>query len=426
MMILRKLVLGLMLAALLLSGGVAQAKSEGGSRKPPTKVTEKLSPKVYKQIEAAQVAMEAADFAGAETIITALQGSSSKLNDYEKSQIFNFLAAIHYEQGKTEQTIADYIGILKLDNPPEQIRNNALFRLAQLYFVEEDYTKSIRVLDEWMSKVESVRPEAYMLKAQAYYQLDDYENAKAPIIEALKEARRRKQALNESWLALLRAVYYELGDYRNAVKVLSQLVQRWPKPSYYKQLSGMLGLMESQKGQLLVMHAVSVNGMLENQSELLNMARLYMAEDAPYPAIELIQQGMASGQIEETAQNLQLLAQAMSLAKESDAQIPVLVKAAKLSGSSKQYLYLGQAQLALYRWGDASQSLEKALDIGELDRTGSVYMQVGTAYYNLKKYSRARQAFKEAGAYPDNAQQAQQWVDFVGQEIKRTQALAGL
>ena len=419
-----KLLVSVMLAALL--GSPVLAKDDDAGRKPPTRVTEKLSPKVYQKIEAAQQALEAKDLAGAAAIMDELNATADKLNDYEKSQMYNFYAAIHYEQGDIAATIADYIAILKLDNPPEQIRTNSLFRLAQLYFVQEDYSKTIRVLQEWQKNVDSVRPEAHMLLAQAYYQLEDYDAAKAPVIEAMKEARRRGQPLQENWLALLRAVYYELGDYKSAVKVLAQLIQRWPNPSYYKQLSGMLGLMGQQKGQLYVMHAAYTAGMLEGESELLNMARLYMAEDAPYPAIEIIKQGLDDGTIEDNAQNLQLLAQAMALAKDSEGQIPVLQRAAELSGEARQYLYLGQAQISQYQWADAASSLQKALDIGGLDRPGSVYMQLGTAQFNLKRYSRALQAFKEAAAYEDYAQQARQWVAFVNQEIQRERAIRNL
>ncbi len=87
---------------------------------------------------------------------------------------------------------------------------------------------------------------------------------------------------------------------------------------------------------------------------------------------------------------------------------------------------LGQAQVALYQWADAAESLNKALSIGDLDRTGSVYMQLGTAYFNLKRYGPALQAFKEARSYPDYTKQAAQWVTFVNQEIARQRAIGQL
>ena len=173
------------------------------------------------------------------------------------------------------------------------------------------------------------------------------------------------------------------------------------------------------------MRAADSSQMLDSEFELLNLARLYMAEDAPYPAIALLQEAMQSGALEESADNLQLLAQAMALARDSAGQIPVLARAASMARDADLYVYLGQAQLSLYRWADAADSLQKALDIGGLDRRGSVYMQLGTAWFNLKRYSRASQAFKEATAFADQASAARQWVNYVNQEVARHKAMQG-
>lgn len=103
----------------------------------------------------------------------------------------------------------------------------------------------------------------------------------------------------------------------------------------------------------------------------------------------------------------------------------MLRKAAALSNDPRDFMYLGQAQLALYRWADAAESLQQALSIGGLERPGRVHMQVGTAYYNVKRFSRARQAFKEAGAFEGTRDKAAQWVRFIDAEVARERALHG-
>lgn len=413
--------------ALVLMPTPGLAQKDDDQRKPrTTRKTEKLSPAVYEKITAAQEALDAKDLAEAASILDELLAKADGLNNYEQAQVYNFYAAVHYEQEQIDRTIEDYKSILRLgEGVPEQLRNNSLFRLAQLYFVREDYALSVRVLDQWMQQVESVRPEAHMLQAQAYYQLGDYDAAAPAAIAALQEAKRREQAPREQWLALLRAIYYEQGDYAKASRVLGELIAGWPSPNYYKQLAGMLGLMQLQEAQLAVMHAAYRAGMLESESDVLNMARLYMAEDAPYPAIDVIRDAMRSGMVEANAENLQLLAQAMALAKEYEQQIPVLERAAELSGDARQYVYLGQAQIALYDWAAAVDAFEQALSIGGLERPGSAYMQIGTAHYNLKRYGPARQAFKEAAAYSDYRDQATRWVAFVNQEVERERAMRG-
>lgn len=413
----------LALAFSLLAGGPAYAKDEEQRRKPPTQVTEKLSPKVFEQLSAAQAALEAKKPAEALGILDKLK-AEDKLNDYEKAQIYSFYAAVHYESGDIDATIEDYLDILRLEKVPQQLRDNALFRLAQLYFVKEDYATAIKILDKWIAGAENVSPDAYMLKAQAYYQLENYEGAKAASLEALREARRRNQAPKENWLALLRGVYYELGDYEPAAKLLELLIQMYPKPAYYKQLSGMYGLLEQPRKQLYIMHAAHVNGMLESESELLNLARMYMSQDAPAPAIAVIQEAMEKELVDdEKPENLQLLSQAMALAQEHEAQIPILKKLAEATGEGRHYLYLGQAQVALSRWADAAVSLRKALQGGDLKDRGNVQIQLGMALFNAGELKQARRVFIDASEDSEVGKAAANWVKYVDSEIRRKQAM---
>ncbi|WP_420429179.1 tetratricopeptide repeat protein [Algiphilus sp.] len=387
-------------------------------------MTEKLSARVFSVISEAQAAVEADELKKAERLLSDLLDGEKGLNDYERAQTHNFRAAVYYERGDIARAIADYIAITELENPPQQILHNSFFRLAQLYFMEEDYEQSVQTLDTWMGlQSGSIRPEAHMLKAQAYYQQGRFEAAEAPILSALQEAKVRKQPLRESWLALLRAVYYEQERYPEAARVLGVLVEHWPSASYYRQWAGMLGLMGQQTSRLHVLRAAYVKGMLESESDLLNLARLYMSMDIPYPAMGVLQAGMESGAIEESAANLQLLAQAMSLARESEAQIAVLEQAAQLSGEAKHYMYLGQAHIALYHWKAAADAFNKALAIGGLDNPGSVLMQMGSAYFQMKAYGRSLQAFEQAAEYDTYRTQALQWVEFVQREVERAQLI---
>ncbi len=417
----------LLLLVCVLGFGPVYAKDDDGKRrKPPTQRTEKLSPKVFKQLDASQKAMEAKDITEALRVLDELKAAADKLNDYEKAQMYNFYAAIHYDSGDLDATVNDYKQVLKLEKVPDQLRDNALFRLAQLYFVKEDYKSAIKILDVWMARVESVSPDAHMLKAQAYYQLDDYEATRQSALQALRVARERKQPPKENWLALLRAVYYELGDYPSAAKLLELLIKQYPKPNYYMQLSGMYGLMEQQSKQLYVMHAAYVNGMLDKEAEILNLARLYMAQDAPSPAIAVIQQAMEQELVEaDKPDNLQLLGQAMALAQEHEAQIPVLQQLAKATGESRHYLYLGQAQIALSRWADAAASLRKALSGSAVDERGNVQIQLGMALFNAGQLSQARRVFIAASTDKDIGDKASNWVKYVDSELQRKQAMQG-
>lgn len=405
---------------------VSAAEEKQTSSKRATKRSQVLGQKVYRQLEEAQLANDAKDYATATQLLDELLAKPKRLNSFEKATIYNFYAVIYYQQDRLADAKEAYKQVLKQPNIPEGLRNNTMFSLAQLLFITEDYENSIRVLNKWYSLVENVKPDAYMLEAQAHYQLGDYAAAEKPILKALAKSKERKQKPKENWLGLLRAVYYELNNYERAAKVLEVLVRLYPQKVYWTQLSGMYGLLGRQQDQLATMHAAYEAGYLDRESELVNMARLYLAEQAPYGAMRVMKKGLADGVIEDSVENLQLYAQALSIGQEYEAQIPILKRAADKSGEAKHYVYLGQAQNALGNWASAAKAYEKAIKIGGLDREGSVLMQLGMARYNAKQYQSARRAFVAALKFPKSEAQASNWLKFVDGEIKRQAALAKL
>jgi predicted Zn-dependent protease len=416
----------LLIGAAACGGLVAQNTVEADTQKPEkpqTKLTQTLSQATYKQMEIAQNAFEAKDYKGAEAAMDVLKAKLDKLNDFEKATLWNLYAAIYRSEDDNKRAVDSYIQVLKQNNLPEGLRDNALFSLAQTFFLMEDYKKSIQVMDKWFATATDPQPDAYILEAQAYYQLQQYEQAKAPILKGLSIAKQRQQPFKENWLGLLRAVFFELKDYGNATKVMEALVANYPKDSYLLQLSGLYGLQGDQKRQAEVMHAAYVGGFVHNASDLLNVARLYMAQDAPQRAVELLEDKLRDKTLEINIENLQLLAQAMSLARDTDEAIPVLNKLASMSGESKHYNYLGQAYSQQGNWAKAAEAYENALNAKDIANADSLHMALGTALYNDGKLQAARSAFGAIAPTSPNGAAAANWIKFIGTEIDRNNAL---
>ena len=391
--------------------------------KPKTKVTQTLSQATYKQMEIAQKAFEAKDYKGAEAAMDVLKARQDKLNDFEKATLWNLYAAIYRSEDDNKRAVEAYVQVLKQNNLPEGLRDNALFSLAQTLFLMEDYKKSIQVMDKWFATATDPQPDAYILQAQAYYQLQQYEQAKAPIIKALGIAKQRNQPFKENWLGLLRAVYYELKDYGDATKVMEVLAANYPKDTYFLQLSGLYGLQGDQKKQAELMHAAYVGGYVAHASDVLNVARLYMAQGVPERAVDLLKNKLRDKTLEINVENLQLLAQALSLARDTDQAIPVLAKLGQMSGESKHYNYLGQAYSQQGDWAQAARAYEDALKAKDITNVDSLHMSLGTALYNDGKLQAARTAFSQVPARSNNGEAAANWIKFIGTEIERNAAL---
>ena len=413
------------LLLLAIASGVAGAADDKKKPvRPPTRQTQVIRPETYKKMEVAQKAFEAKDYKAALASLDELKSGYDKLNDYEKATLWSLYAAAYYAKGDNKSAIEAYNSELKQPNLPEGLRDNSLYALAQLYFITEDYDKVVATVKQWMSVVSQPQPDGYVLIAQAYYQKQRYKDAEASLIDALKLAKQNQQTPKENWLALLRAVYYELKDYAKSAKVLEALVSLYPgKPSYWQQLAGMYGLLDRQPDQLKISHAAYRAGLLTSEPELLNLARLYLVREVPYPAVEVLTRGMKANIIKTSAENLQLYAQALALAKEYDKQIPVLKQLAEMTGDARHYVYLGQAYAQLNQWNEAAGAFKQALDTKGLDKPDDVRVQLGTALYNANKLAEAREAFAAAARSPAHAQMAGNWVKFVGQEIQRKNAL---
>lgn len=412
-----------LLCALLAASALASAADSKKPDKPQTKLTQTLSQPVYKQMEVAQKAFEAKDYKGAEAALDPLKAKQDKLNDFEKATLWNLYAAVFRSMDDNPRAVNAYVQVLKQNNLPEGLRDNALFSLAQTLFLMEDYKKSIQVMDKWFAQATDPQPDAYILQAQAYYQLQQYEQAKGPILKALAIAKQRQQPFKENWLGLLRAVYYELKDYANATRVMEVLTATYPKDSYFTQLAGLYGLRGDQKKQAELMHVAYVAGYVSNKSDVLNTARLYMAQDAPQRAVDLLKARLRDKTLEVDVENLQLLAQALSLARDTEEAIPVLAKLSQMSGEARHYNYLGQAYMQQGTWDKAAAAFEDALKAKDLSNPDSVRMQLGTALYNAGKLQAARGAFGAIAASSPNGEAAANWIKFINTEADRDNAL---
>lgn len=405
------------LLALVLFLVAAQAWGQATQRR------EAIRPTLFEQMQAIQESLEAEDYEQALKGLDEIREDEDSLNGVERATLYNLYASIHSQQGRPEDAIAAYRHVLEIDGLREEMRNRTIFALGQTLFVLEEYERAVRVLERWLERVEGPAPSAYVLLAQGYYQLGGYEQAEKQLLQALRTARARGDAIRENWLGLLRGIYYQMEDYARAARVLELMVQRFPSESYYIQLSGMYGLMGERHKQLAVLHAAAVAGMISDGANLVNLARLYLVEEAPFPAVQVLERGLEDGIIEDSADNLQLYAQALGLAHEYDAQVEVLEALASKSGEAQHYLYLGQGLSELGRYDEAADAFREALNSGEARQPARLRMQLGMALYNAGRLEEARTSFEAAREVKATRRNAEQWLSFVDREKRRREAL---
>ena len=332
-----------------------------------------------------------------------------RLNPHEQALMWQTYAYIQSSQQKYKQATESFEKCLALDALPEAAALNTQYNLGQLYMSIERYDAAVKTLEDWLSKVENPAGSAYYLLAMAHVQNEDLARA---LPYARKAVARAKEPV-ESWLQLLLSLEFELKHYREVADVLEVLVTHFPSKTYYLQLSAIYNELGREKRSLAVLELAYVQGLLDRESELLNLAQLYLFHDVPYRAAQVLEKGLEEKRIDDEADNWELLGNAWLQAREYDRVIAPLGRAAELSEDGDIYLRLAQVHMERDEFSEALAALEKAFAKGGLKEPGKAYLLLGITHAGAKRYASARKAFDEAQKYEKSRKEARQWIGHV-------------
>ncbi|CAN0602684.1 unnamed protein product, partial [Ectocarpus sp. 12 AP-2014] len=211
--------------------------------------------------------------------------------------------------------------------------------------VQERWQDGITALLNWFEMTETPNANAYVLLAQGYYQLKDYDEALKNINVAIEDYEGKGRIPKEQWYNLARFLYTEKGMTDESTRIVRELVTYYPKKQYWVQLSFMYSEADNEPMQLSSMDTAYVQGLLEKDGEFRNMASLYLNADVPYKAAQALKDGFDQEIVEDTSKNWELYAGALRQAQEVDDAIPAMEKAASMSDSGDLYARLGNIYL---------------------------------------------------------------------------------
>jgi tetratricopeptide (TPR) repeat protein len=387
-----------------------------------TRKTPAMRERVYTRLSEAQACAEMDDLDCAMRALGEVREMDG-LNSYEVAQLWNFYAFIYFGQENYREAIQSYERVLEQPDLPLGMETTTRFTLCQLYFQQERYQDSLRMLDTWFALSDNPNPDAYILKAQIFYSLEQYRNGIEPVQQGIQVAKDQGREIQENWYRLLNVFYYELEDYPNVIQVLSTLIESWPKREYFIQLSAMYGQEGDDSRQLALYETAYEAGWLARSNELVQLAQLLLGADIPVKAARIMQAGLESGTIESTETNWRVLAQAWQLAQEDEKAIPAMTRAASLTADGEIDLRLAQSYQNLGRYEECVEAGRTSIRKGDLRREDQANMILGACLFELKQYSQARTAFEAAAQDNRSRTSARSWIDYVNVEEDRERQL---
>ena len=441
-----------------------EAQSSSQKKQIKYKKARALQSKTAKQMAKVYEALEEVDDNGEpspdmETVIeilTVLRNDEANLKSYDRSVVWNSWGYVYFTEGKYDLAMSAYQKVIDEEEVTLPIRNAAIFTLAQLYLVKENYKKGIELILLWMDEVEEVTAQSWSLLGQAYFQEGNYKKSMSSMKKAISMSEEEGYKPKENWYVIVAACIGELkkeiGEKESLLQQLEIyeiLVNLYPKKLYFIQLGGTYGQLGREKDYMITLKAAHAKDFLDKESEYLALAQLLLLNQNPYWAAKVLVSGQKKittttetivdkitgeeSKIEKTGpvvkdneKNLKLLADSWRMAQEIDKAIPVLERAAKLSKDGKSYVLLGNLYLAEDKLEKAVDSIKKGLKKGKIDKISQVHLTLGQAYFELQKFDEAKKEFRTAARDKDKKVKttANNWIKYTENEEIRVKNLA--
>lgn len=325
------------------------------------------------------------------------------LSPYERSRVEQIMATITYAQGNFDAARKHMQAAIDSGGLNTQEASQAKYQIAQMYMAEEKWVEGAAAMEAWIKQAPEPSSAAYYLLAVAYYQQEKYEQA----LPAARKAVELVDKPQESWLQLLMSLLLQQENYKEAVPVLERLISLFPdKKIYWMQLSSVYAQLENIEKALAILQIAYHAGMVTEDADIRRLSDMMMVEGIPYRAAMLIEDAIEKKQVKIDSKLYERLANSWIAAREYRKSLPVLQKAAEMSGDADIYMRIGEVNIQLEDWAAAATALQSAVSKGGLKDTGNAQLLIGIAFYNQKKYGDARTWLQRAAGSKAHAKTA--------------------
>jgi len=421
----RQLIVMLTAAMMFLFAGalIAQSDSRDDEKDDPVPT---LDPRVASDLlEAYELLEEDRNQEALEELNALMNRRGDSMKGFDKASVLQIRGTTYVNLDDLDSALVDFSAALNLNALPEDQQNRLRFNLAQIYFVNERYEDSIRLFEEWMKADVRVTDTAYFMLGAAYYNLDNFQKS----LESIQSAVDVSPEPQKRYYDLLNAIYSELGNIEDRTRLLEKMVELWPDSlGYWRQLSSLYLEQDDQLKAFAALESAYVGGLVTSGDDIVMLAQYYSTFDNPHRGAALIEKEMDAGRVERDVENLELLSQLWSQAREHNKAIPVLREAAQMSDEGLLSFRLGQSLLANEQNEEAEQALESALEKGGLEdsRRAEAWMLLGNARFNQAEpgdraqRNSADEAFAQGEKFASTRRQASDWRGYIN-AINRTE-----
>jgi len=398
--------------AVLVTSVSAQEEDDGPRQPPPTRSSEVLSDRVFRVISEINELMnppeegDQPDLPRAKRELDDLNERYDSLNNFEKSTLLNFYTNYYLALDDIDNALLTFERILTIEELRPEARLRALRSLGQLYASEERFQEAISTLNTWRELSVEEDANIFLILATSYYNLENYQEAIPVLINHMDMVIAEGSELRKNIYGLLNLMYIELEDYRSALDVTRTMIALFDEAAEYRNLAAIYGYLEDDAKRLQTLELTYVKGYMDREAQFLNLAQSLAGIDAPYRGIEVLEDGIEQGVVEENESNLRRLTQMYIMASEFERAVEPALRLTELANDGESWDYLGYIHLMNRDYAGAVDAMQTALQRGGLENQGDVQLSLARSLVELDRFDEAEAAARAAqNLGVDNANQ---------------------
>src|SRR5690606_11017971 len=322
-------------------------------QEPNGKASSKVGKKLQKMIDA----YNADDLAQTRVLADEILAADGA-NEYDRSLAAQLAAQAAYNLDDNAASKAYLKQVLELGGLDNNGHYQSMLMLAQLHLADDELEPGLAVLDQYLSETGSTKPEDLVIKGQALYQAERFQEA----IPVLKQAVESSPEPKDSWVQLLMACYAEANQHGEAIALAERLAAKNPN---------------DKKAQT-------------------NLASVYAQGDQIEKAAEVLEKLRASGQLTEEREYRQLYVTYANMARRDKDVVAVINEGLGkgiLKPDYQTYLALAQSHYFLEQIPQAIENWQKA---APLSKDGETYLNLARVLYQEGRVPEAKQAAQQA------------------------------
>ena len=323
----------------------------------------KASPKLGKQLQKMIDSYNDQKFPETLAAANEILGNSAA-NAYDKSLAAQLASQAAYNTDDNAAAKKYLLQVLEFNGLDNNGHFQSMLMLGQLQIQDDQLAEGLATLDKYFAETKSTKPEELIIKGQALYQLERYQEAVPVIQHAIAGATEPK----DNWNQLLMAALSESGQTGEAVKQAEALAAKNPADKKAQMNLASMYLQADQMDKAgAVMDKLFKGGQLTEEREYKQAYSIYANSDKKEAeVIAVINDGLQKGILKPDYQVYLAQAQAYYYSEPPQVEkaIEAWQKAAPLSKDGETYLNLARVLHSEGRIPEAKTAAQQALAKG--------------------------------------------------------------